>query len=378
MISGAGAGIGNFLLFYPAAYYFAMLTGRNILIQDGSLIGEMCHVINCGFPHYSSYAKAFPSQLSESEMGSVRGIKAWDFNRHLNGESIVSDRIVRADGYKYQSGWYGGHNYSTYCIAKLTGCAPDDVSCHDRHALQQLIRGPFLPKYQESSKDHRLVGAPHNLVNGILTLPHNMAPRLDAAVHLRCQFKHFEFLVGPEDTLWANYMKEVDDWLNSDDQSMGIGLFKVVEAKIMDEMAEIIKRREARRRRILTTIEQSLPKINLTLVESMKEASIYSGDESDTGIYVYLASDNERVKEAFAHYLVGHANITVLRVHEEGHTVHAKNIDYLKQSHGTFPLVMDWYAMSLANTVFAYRRDTHLLSTFAQVLYTLFFYCSNC
>lgn len=28
LISGAGAGIGNFLIFFPAAYYFAALTGR--------------------------------------------------------------------------------------------------------------------------------------------------------------------------------------------------------------------------------------------------------------------------------------------------------------------------------------------------------------
>ena len=27
LIGGAGAGIGNFLVFYPAAYYFAALTG---------------------------------------------------------------------------------------------------------------------------------------------------------------------------------------------------------------------------------------------------------------------------------------------------------------------------------------------------------------
>ncbi|KAJ1380069.1 hypothetical protein B484DRAFT_412167, partial [Ochromonadaceae sp. CCMP2298] len=28
VVSGNGAGIGNFLVFFPAAYYFAVLTGR--------------------------------------------------------------------------------------------------------------------------------------------------------------------------------------------------------------------------------------------------------------------------------------------------------------------------------------------------------------
>jgi hypothetical protein len=40
VIGGVGAGIGNFLIFFPAAYYFAALTGREILVADDSLIGE--------------------------------------------------------------------------------------------------------------------------------------------------------------------------------------------------------------------------------------------------------------------------------------------------------------------------------------------------
>ena len=40
VITGVGAGIGNFLIFFPAAYYFAALTGREILIADDSLIGK--------------------------------------------------------------------------------------------------------------------------------------------------------------------------------------------------------------------------------------------------------------------------------------------------------------------------------------------------
>lgn len=28
MITGSGAGMGNFLIFFPSAYYFAVLTGR--------------------------------------------------------------------------------------------------------------------------------------------------------------------------------------------------------------------------------------------------------------------------------------------------------------------------------------------------------------
>jgi hypothetical protein len=165
------------------------------LISDGSLIGEMCSVLNCGFPLVSEVSSAFPSILSEEKLRDKRGAKAWDFQRHFNGEVQIDDAIVRGDGYKYNSGWYLGYNQTEECIAKLTGCDLADVSCHDRHALQRLVRGPFKSHFS-SFEETRIVGVPNNLKHGIMNLPHSYAPRLDAAVHLRCQFRHFEYLVG--------------------------------------------------------------------------------------------------------------------------------------------------------------------------------------
>lgn len=77
----------------------------------------------------------------------------------------------------------------------LTGCKPDDVSCHDRYALQKLVRGPFRSKFTEE-EESKLIGVPANFKHGIMTLPHSYAPRLDASIHLRVQFKHFEYLIG--------------------------------------------------------------------------------------------------------------------------------------------------------------------------------------
>jgi len=57
LISGGGAGIGNFLVFFPSAYYFAMFTNRDIIIMDDSLIGEMCKIMRCGFPLLSEISK---------------------------------------------------------------------------------------------------------------------------------------------------------------------------------------------------------------------------------------------------------------------------------------------------------------------------------
>jgi hypothetical protein len=69
LIMGGGAGIGNFLIFYPSAFYFAMLTGREVLIMDDSLIGEMCRVLQCGFPHLSDIAAAYPDLANTQIMG---------------------------------------------------------------------------------------------------------------------------------------------------------------------------------------------------------------------------------------------------------------------------------------------------------------------
>ena len=58
-----GAGIGNFLIFYPAAYFFAAMTGRDILIIDDSLISEMCSILTCGYPKFNEVKAAFPAIL---------------------------------------------------------------------------------------------------------------------------------------------------------------------------------------------------------------------------------------------------------------------------------------------------------------------------
>jgi hypothetical protein len=53
-----GTGLGNFLVFFPALYYFAAFTNRDIVIADNSIVGEMCQMIHCGFPFLSGSADA--------------------------------------------------------------------------------------------------------------------------------------------------------------------------------------------------------------------------------------------------------------------------------------------------------------------------------
>lgn len=412
VMGGAGAGIGNFLIFFPAAYYFALLTGREILIDDNSIINEMCSVLTCGFPKYSEVAAAFPSLLGGNRFQFAKSAKVYDFHRHIGGEAPLDEHvIIKADGFKYFSGWYMGRNATEECVAKVTGCDRADIACHDRHALQRLVRGPFIRGSIAEDEEKRIIGVPSNMKHAIMTLPHSYAPRLDAAIHLRCQFTHFERLVGPTDPGWDAAVKELHDWLNSTSSHSGQALFKHIEERIVQEIPLIRGQRAnaaaaataaARRRQLLhqhyydvndatsnsfddnnsnkqrgllrghrRRLDTSIDHSNITGhsdPDTKIESETYEGSDTDR-IYVYIASDNEVVKEAFTHYLKDHANIAVMRVKNNAQIVHAKNIGYLKSAGnntGVVDLILDWYSLSLANVIFAWRRNTDMLSTFAQ------------
>lgn len=399
LIGGAGAGIGNFLIFYPSAYYFALLTGRDVLILDDSLIGEMCKVLQCGYPFYNDM-KLINKKVREE---GILGVNTWGFQRHFSGEDVISAPVIRADGSKLQSGWYVGNRDLMKCVAKLTNCDEEDVFCHDRHALQRLVRGPFKNSFTRE-EERRIVGVPKNLKHAMMILPHAYAPRLDCAIHLRAQFTQFEQSIGPDDgAYWLEAIKERDAWLTSTAMDSGQQLFKLIEQRIMEEMPLIRGRAKAvekERRKLIAGIEEYYHhhtyglsnstvqgKEAYSLVREKRrqlkhhhrnnddddEESVgleYNGEDVDSEkVFVYLASDNEMVKEAMAHYLRNHSNIAVMRIHNNAEIAHAKNLHYLKHAGnntGVMDLVVDWYALSLANVVFAWRRGTDFISTFAH------------
>lgn len=154
----------------------------------------MCKVLHCGFPLFSELASVFPSVLTKDVYNNAPGAKVAEFDQYIRGDK-QNVKVVRADGYKELSYWYYGIPHALDCIVALTGCGAEDVSCQDRHALQQLIRGPFRSAFS-AEEEKKIIGVPANFKHGLLSLPHAFAPRFDAAVHLRCQFKHFEWLVG--------------------------------------------------------------------------------------------------------------------------------------------------------------------------------------
>ena len=160
--NAGGAGLGNLLIFFPAAFYFAAVTGRDIIISDLSVLGEMCSIIQCGFPFVSQLALAFPKILNNETLAYVEEIKAYDFGKYMEGSRKIDSKVVRAGGYQPKSDWWIWFNTTVHCVKKLTGCDLGDVMCAERHAYQRLIRGPFKSALT-AKEEARIRGVPDHI-----------------------------------------------------------------------------------------------------------------------------------------------------------------------------------------------------------------------
>lgn len=330
--NGGGAGMGNLMIFYPAAFYFAAFTGRDIIISDKSIFGELCSIINCGYPFVSQLSLAFPKLLNNETLRRVEEAKAIDFHSHIEEKKNIDSVVIRASGYQPKSDWWVYYNTTAHCVKKLTGCDLGDVMCSERHAYQRLIRGPFKNKLSEE-EETRILGVPDNIKHAILTLPHAYAPRLDVAVHLRAQFNHFESHADVDD---PQYRQEVDTWLAGEECA---NVFKLMADKVESTYKEIRP----------------------------------DGTTNDDPVYIYLASDNKDVKDRFVEYLKQRKElfekIQIMRV-ESKSIYHVKQLARMKsktENEGLLDLVFDWYALSLANTILAWRKGgTGMISTFVH------------
>ena len=342
-----GAGIGNLLIFFPAAYYFSVITSRDIIINDHSLFGELCRIIQCGFPFLSNVRLAFPDILNKKTLAHVDELRAGDFGKYIEKGRSVTAKVVRAGGYISKSDWWVWYNASVHCVKRITGCDLGDVMCAERHAYQRLIRGPFTAQLTANEKE-RIHGIPDNMKSAILNLPHAYAPRLDAAIHLRTQFFHFE---AHSDLNSSEYRREVSQWLNG------------------SECRQVFR---AMTKQVIDLVKAIRPNANNS---SQRDETTTDGDESRTvdPVYIYLASDNEEVKDELADHMMNNqllrGIISIMKVETKG-VYHAKNLKHLKKAsnnEGLLDLVVDWYALSLANNIYAWRKgSTNMLSTFVH------------
>lgn len=309
----------------------------------------------------SELSLAFPKLLPKQAFDNVEDIKHADFFSYMEGKKDINSAIVRGWGYKSASDWWVYYNHTAHCVKKITGCDLGDIACSDRHAYQRLIRGPFKTNLTPL-EEKRITGVPTHIKHAILTLPHTYAPRLDAAIHIRAQFTHFENQADSNDPA---YKKEVADWLNSQEAT---DVFKYLEEKVVEQIIESRKQRKLKStsRLLLNDVNN-----NSTNEENNNENVIE--DQAIDPVYIYLASDNEEVKDAFIKMIElksrSDFKINIMRIESKG-IHHVKNLAKMKQlsdNEGVLDLVFDWYALTLANYVFAWRKGgTTMVSTFVH------------
>ncbi len=367
--SAVGAGMGNILIFFPAAYYFAMFTGRDILIADGSVVGEMCRVIHCGFPMVSEMALAYPGILTEENINNAPSLKKGEMMTHMEGSRPQNDLVVRAGGYMPSGDWWVYFVQCVACVTKVTGCETGDITCAERHAFQHLIRGPFKESL-EAAEEARIHGVQKNVKHALLSLPHAYAPRFDVAIHLRTQFHSFENQLSSNS---SESKKEVNEWLNGEE---GKEVFRLMEEELLNQLKKDHTHRDkaSEHHGIISATSYDRNAPNPPQVEKSLNGTTIKKRKAGDPIYVYLAADNEDVKEAFAKKLeekheVMHHEIKVMRIKTKG-IIHVKNLKKMKDmtnNEGILDLVFDWYALSLTNVVLAWRKgSTHMVSTFVQ------------
>ena len=125
LVGGAGAGIGNFLVFFPAAYYFGVFTGRDLLVIDDSLIGELCSVLQCGFPKYNGVAAAYPGLLTPAAYRAMGHAKVRKSQSKSANPILIT--ISPANHRRHKNHLYGFH-------------APPDVRFSSIHCWSSPIR----------------------------------------------------------------------------------------------------------------------------------------------------------------------------------------------------------------------------------------------
>lgn len=198
--------------------------------------------------------------------------------------------------------------------------------------MQRLVTGPVSPLHRSSIQQH-LQGVSPEYIHNILHEPWMTVPRVDAAVHLRNQFTHFEKFQQLNKTASS---EEAKQWLAS---AKGTLIFKEIAAMLSNKL------------------------INITLPT------------------VYVAGDNAIVKAALRDFLARDSfKLQVMwqeseEIHHIGSGEHQHSIEVMRL------LAIDWYIMSRASFMIAWREG-QVISTFAQSAHRMNTFdvsdCSTC
>lgn len=356
-----GKGLGNMMIFFPSAYYYAALTSRFVVVADHSYLGHFCAVVKCGFPLLSQIQPLYPDIFSEENLGQMKTFHVMGFLKMFETGQHVQDTLLTVSGYDSKSSWWVLYNHTAHCVSKLSGCHVGDVACADRFAFQQLVTGPFQSAGETELQqfEQRILGIRQTWKRALFTLPHRYVQRFDVAIHLRNQFIHFE---NEFDVNHPDYKKEVDAWL-ADFESKLVFQFMHQRLKtVLETLRPLVKSTSH-------WYDKDKKRSNLRAAQHRNKAS----DRAVKPIYVYLAADNHQVKEALKNHISNdqalmNAYQVMFVTLDTSAVYHVKNMEQMKSKtggKGMFDLVFDWYALSLSNEILAWRQGgTRSFSTF--------------
>jgi hypothetical protein len=322
------AGLGNVLAFFPAAFYFAQFTNRQIVINDKSLLGRFCRLVNCPFPSVQQMALVYPFTFTEYNVYHQKIVTPRDFRAIFDGrQAMPTDLMVTSTGIDGKSDWWHNFRNLSHCVVKLSGCTLGDVTCSERFALQTLVPGPFassaLPVLRSSVE-----GLPDGHLLSLFRLPHEYAPRFDVAVHIRNQFKSFE------SGNYSDVDEEAARWLETADATEYCD-------KLLLHMQTFLDKAQIKRHQ--------------------PTYDVWNGS-----LAVYVTADNSVVKAHVAQLLrqrlTQHSTLFVMIANAT--VSHVKHASGAEAASSIAHAVFDWYALSLSDVVITYRKELKGASTF--------------
>ena len=312
-----GSGIGNQLVFFPAVYAFAITQGRQILLDDQTVIAKLCNLLEkCMYSTVFEAKSTHPGL--DYDIQTARVVKLQDFDYFSkDNKFLLGARVVRAHGYLEDSSWWVHNKRFAECIGAISGscyfCIADIAAKSLTSLLPGWFRDDVMSMYQSSA-----------------ILPQrntNSSMFFDVGIHLRNQLDHFEKSLNPQSTTALQ-------------TNIAYASSKLSKSLVLN---------------IVQKIEQHFP-INST---------------------VYLSSDNEDIKDVLSHALLS-KGFRVFRAISEGirHSKSSKSLTPIPAINGLFDLffetskavahfadkksffhlLLDWKCLVLSNTVYAWRN----------------------
>lgn len=339
------AGLGNYLIFFPSAYYFALLQGRELIIFDDSFVGELCRLIECGFRFYSQVQAM---NVNSSAAWSLKR-STWDvithrgYERYSAGKDFKTTHVIAADGIDDQTHWIGLTHQTNLFASKIMGCGYHDFDCYSSRALQTLITGKVLRedlipevlvniRSAGSDEGHlKIKGDPFILEILNNTISDGIGPKFDFAVHLRCQLTAFE--TESSSRSHSSLEKEVSSFMNST-------IYKQVNQQIIHKI-------------------KSTAAMNST---------------------VYIATDVQAVTTSIGTQLVNLGYRVSYSIYNSTHSRLHSELSKLREEHvtkngtgvplsaiNTFAIALDWTNLAKSRTMLVWRNhQLKAMSTYAR------------